>query len=376
MRALLLLLLVGHLLGPAVARADEREVMLFVPPRGGFSLDDERLTSAVRIYTRDVPWGDADKGGRLTLWYEGRAEGRRVRVTLYVLPPGQEGHGPAMVQVRGTVDDSLYRALGLKVRAVLAGDPTIDRVAAAPTTLVPSPVTPPVVPRPPPVVVPPPPPVVVPAPPPVIPPPPPPAALPAPPAAVPVTVPATAAATEKTAPPPERPVRARLEATVHGRFSDGDSRAALGGNFDLAVPIWGPLEACTGVAIDAPSTVSENGKSTESWVIPVHVCARALWTSGKLQLGGGVRLGAMVYRASSRASEEQAASSTVATGFTGLEVLVRYAAARHVALFGQVTADLAWRQVQYTHLFPGEDRSLNPGGAFVAVGAGASFSLP
>lgn len=370
------LLLLLALAAGGTARADECEVEIN-PPVTGASLDNRRLVDAIRIHTRDVNACEPGAERRLRVFYDvAQGRGGALTVTMYVEPAGQP---LVRVVVRGALGDDLFRALALKVRAALLGDPSLARVATPPPRVAqappeaavssaarPAPGAPPASP---------------PAPgSPTVPPPAAPPAAPGPttpggparPPAASATPPAPTAdpgATPPGAPPADRagaaapgttspsalsralsvlgrelrrtrPLAFGLEA--HGRLSlsDGATAARGGGGLTAALGFGSLYEATLGVAVDDAQHAESGGATARALTLPIAASLRLLHRTERLAFGAGPRVGVLLVRGAVSGPDGDLGARWSA-GFTvGGETLARYRLVRGLSVLGGLSLDV------------------------------------
>jgi hypothetical protein len=314
-------LLLALTLAATVARA--QEVVLFRPGPEGGPLDEARLAEAVRIYTRDlkVEWG-VDAAGRrvrLTCWYEAALQpDGQAAVTLYALDPGADA--PSLLRVRGPVDDNLYRALALKVRALLTGTAELE---PAP----PAPLRPPAAPAPPP------------------------------------------------APPPKLlgdvEVSYQLTLPLPTGAPVGSTRHGVG--VAVTVQLGRPFELGLATSIDTRSSVEGEAGRAAATVVPVWLLARLVGRRGPISGAVGLRAGFAVVAVDGTARDGEHGAKTSGAGLFGLELLLRWHLSPHFALCALGAADLMAPALRF--LLDGRP-ALDPGFLTVRLGLGLAVAWP
>jgi hypothetical protein len=272
------------LVAAAPAWGQGRQVAVLRPSAARGPIDELRLAEALRIYTRDLglEWsataGPRDEV-RLTLSYEATLDGAEAAVTLYALAPGGDPRAPDVLRARGPVDDNLYRALALKVRAQLT---------EAPPARPPAPVAPP-----------------------------------------PVAV----------APPPAPPSTPRalggLELGYQLLIADPIAATRQGGFVTLAVKIGGRGEIGAGAGIDTAVA----GDHASAMVTPLWLLGRLLTRRGRFEVGGGARIGLVVIAAEGTAPDGAHGSVVRSAALLGGEGLARWYLSPHLAVGAALTVD-------------------------------------
>ena len=365
---------------------------------GDLTLDERKLQAAVRIYTRDLgvqlrsdePAGAHaadDPPPRLTFWYRALATpDDAVAITLFVQGPASEAvaapgpsatsapaspsgpsatsapvprpaatpstpPGPQILELRGTLDGNLYRAIALKVRAVLTGAAAAELRATPATESGPTP--------------------------PISQPPPQPAVLsPAPAAATAAT--ATASLVVPRAP---RRVRLGVDALAHLVLSDGTTVARAGGSVTLTVAPAAIVELALGFAADDAQRYSSSAGATgarvaaAARVYPIFVGVRLLGRRGRWSGGGGLRGGIAVVTADAQLAGESSADRTATrvSGLVGAEAIVRLHLLPWLAVIGQAAGDVLVQRVRFDQ---GTAPLLDAGRYLGRVGLGFSLTVP
>ena len=361
------------------ARADQCLVEVN-PPVAGPGLDNRHLVDVICIHTRDVQAAEPGSGNRLRVFYDlARGKGGAVIVTMYVEAPGQP---LVRVVVRGQVDDDLYRALALKVRAALLGDPSLVRVTSRPSRVTQAP---PAAASPGPAAAPTP----APAPPPSVTPsganapsgpsspprkePTPPRPAPprvAPPAAVAVAprpAPAVAAPPTTSSTPPvafdaswpgqngpfstslvrelrrTRPLALTVELAGRAVLSDGAATARAGGVAGVALAFGSIYELALSAAWDQgldQVDAKDARRRTTAEVVPVVASLRLLHRGNRWTLGAGPRLGVAIVHASATGSGGDLGSLSSAAALLGGETQARFRLWKTLQIVGGMTVDL------------------------------------
>lgn len=318
--------------------------ILFLRPASSAALDPSAVQEVVSIYTRDLllaveadadapPVVTAESLGkivelvrardlRLAFWYELRPAEHDL--VLYAVTSGESGPDIHALKVANVDPPEIYRAIALKVRAVLTGAARLEQHLPTPQLPV--------------------------------------AGSPRAPASV-----------KPAAQGASAPVRVRVLAAYRLTLPIDTSLARHGVALEGALPLGKHLEIALGVDVSTQAGVTLSEGSASLFDFPVRVAVRGVLRSGRIEGALGALVGVHVLSVSAVGFDGTRGDALTAAAGLGGELVGRIHASAHVAgeLRFQVEAILPPTEFSLHGV-----KSVETGSVLFGLSAGLSFAAP